>query len=217
MVIGEAIVGVDESGKGDFFGPLVVAGFLCERKAESDLFEIGVRDSKKITDKRILEIDARLTARFPHAVQVILPLEYNQMYARIKNLNTLLADVHAHVISKLCSKHIVSQVVVDQFGKSELVENALKSLGTKCTLHQQHRGEQVTQVAAASILARAEFIRQMEKLSAEVGKELLKGAAPQVDRLGVELVEMHGVDVLERVSKMHFKNYQRVVNPRLFA
>jgi len=211
------IIGVDESGKGDFFGPLVVAAFLAPDSCLNDLREMGVRDGKTLSDKRIIEIDERLRAIYIHAVEVVAPTQYNAEYDRIRNLNKLLAAKHALVVDRILLEHDADRAVIDRFGKTELVERALAVRGRDIDLDQRFRGEAVLQVAAASILARAAFIHAMSALSDQYGLNLPKGAAPQVDRAGREFVRLHGSEVLPAVAKLHFKNYHRVVNPSLFA
>ena len=212
-----SIIGVDESGKGDFFGPLVVAAFLAPDSRLNDLREMGVRDGKTLSDKRIIEIDERLRAIYVHAVEVVAPTRYNAEYDRIRNLNKLLAAKHALVVDRILSEHHADRAVIDQFGKTELVERALAAKGRDIDLDQRFRGEAILQVAAASILARAAFIRAMSALSDQYGLTLPKGAAPQVDQAGRKFVSLHGVENLPAVAKLHFKNYHRVVNPSLFA
>jgi len=222
LTISGCVIGVDESGKGDFFGPLVVAGFLA---AEADLVllkEWGVRDSKKLSDGRIIEIDERLRSRFAYEVVVVMPEEYNHRYKQIKNLNILLADCHTSaIIGAIAAGSKVNQkadlAVSDKFGKTERLDSALARQGCKLRVIQMVRGEAVTQVAAASIVARAEFIRRMESLSNEVGLDLPFGAAAHVDEAGRRLVAHHGPEILAKVAKCHFKNYQRAVAVDLFS
>ncbi len=211
------VAGVDESGKGDFFGPLVVAAFLADESRLDDLREMGVRDGKLIADKKTLQLDEQLRAGFPHAVLIISPADYNRRYSEIKNLNKLLAEGHAEVIDRLVSGHATDLVISDKFGKPELVADALAARGQKVKLKQMVRGERVMQVAGASIIARAVFIREMEKLSEKFGVTIPKGAAPQVDEAGRRIVAQYGVEVLPELAKLHFKNYGRVANPSLFT
>ncbi len=215
MTTAGLIIGIDESGKGDFFGPLVVAGLACAPSEEKQLAALGARDSKKIADKRLLTVDEELRAAFPHVIVVLSPEEYNVRYESIKNLNKLLADLHAEVIARLATESGAVRAISDKFGKTELIEQALEERQCTLPLKQLVRGEAIPQVAAASVLARAAFIREMQALSDTVGLPLPKGAAPQVDEAGRELVRRHGVEMLRRVAKLHFKNYHRVVNPRL--
>ncbi len=209
------VIGVDESGKGDFFGPLVIAAFLADDSDSALLKAIGVRDGKLISDKKILEIDKELRADYPHAVIVVDPEKYNRIYKEIKNLNKLLAEGHADAISEILLTSEAELAISDKFGKSELVENALAQRGQTISLEQLVRGESIVQVAAASILARARFMNEMHRLSDELGFDLPRGAAPKVDQAGRQLVKLHGPKILEKVGKVHFKNYHRIVNPRL--
>ncbi len=211
------IVGVDESGKGDFFGPLVIASFLAPDSDRDRLSEYGVRDGKKISNNRVLEIADYLSNLYPHEILVIPPAQYNKQYLRIKNLNKLLAAGHARVIVDLLKDNEADQVVVDQFGKTELIENEVKRTGMTVDVHQQFRGEDVFQVAAASILARAAFIRELDKLSEKYDLNLPKGAAPIVDEAGRAFVRKYGTDELANVAKIHFKNYKRATDLSLFS
>jgi len=209
------IIGVDESGKGDFFGPLVVAALLADDAQTTELTKIGARDSKKIANGRLLEIDTELRRIFPHAVVVISPEEYNDRYEQIRNLNKLLAAGHVRAIELVLLKSEAEIAISDKFGKTELIETAMRERGHTLPLQQLVRGEAIPQVAAASVLARAAFIRQMQELSRLIGVRLPLGAARQVDEAGRRVVATHGVGILRKIAKMHFKNYSRVVNPRL--
>ena len=210
------VIGVDESGKGDFFGPLVIAAFLADDNDSALLRAIGVRDGKQISDKKIIEIDRELRADYAHAVVVIEPAKYNKIYKEIKNLNKLLADGHADAMAQVLKKNDAELAISDKFGKSELVESALVRRKLSIELRQVVRGESIVQVAAASILARARFILEMQRLSDEFSFELPRGAAAHVDEAGRRIVALHGREVLERVGKTHFKNFHRIVNPTLF-
>jgi ribonuclease HIII len=210
------IIGVDESGKGDFFGPLVVAALLASDDAISALTSLGVRDSKLISDGKMLEIDAELRAAYPHAFFVLMPSEYNRRYAEIRNLNVLLAQGHAEVITALLAEHEADKAISDKFGKPEHIERALRDRRCPVALEQIVRGESIAQVAGASILARARFVREMTALSEQWGMKLQKGASSLVDRDGQEFVRRHGVAALKEVAKTHFKNYQRALKPSLF-
>jgi ribonuclease HIII len=211
------IIGVDESGKGDFFGPLVIAAFLASDDSLADLARLGVRDSKTISDRKLLDIDEHLRQNYPHAVVVLLPDEYNRQYQKIKNLNILLAQGHSEVIIQVADRHHADKAISDKFGKPELIERELHKRGSEINLEQIVRGEAIPQVAAASILARARFINEMELLSQQCGMTLPKGAGHQVDEAGKQLVRKSGVEALNHVAKTHFKNYQRVINPGLFS
>ncbi len=211
-----AIIGVDESGKGDFFGPLVVAALLAEDVDIPILRELGARDSKLVADKKLLSIDQELRSKFPHAILVLSPERYNSEYTQIKNLNRMLADCHAEVISRLAHEHKPDHAISDRFGKPELIENALARAGCSIPITQVVRGESIPQVAAASMLARAAFLREMATLSKTYEIELPLGAGPAVDAAGRKAVKQFGPEILRKIAKTHFKNYQRAITPSLF-
>jgi ribonuclease HIII len=203
-------IGTDESGKGDFFGPLVIAGFYLPDGQDDVIRALGVRDSKKMTDKRVLEVAETLKAGYPHALVVIGPEKYNELYAKMRNLNKLLAWGHARSIENILEKVDCRQVITDQFGDASLVKNALMKKGRTIELDQHPGAEEDPAVAAASVLARAEFLNRLRALSREIGMELPKGASQAVEEAGVRLVRKHGVDVLNKVAKTHFKTAARV-------
>jgi ribonuclease HIII len=215
VVAKRRVIGVDESGKGDFFGPLIVAAFLASDSDRQKLKNIGVRDGKLIADKKLLMIDEQLRSNFPHAVVVYSPEEYNQQYALIKNLNKLLAEGHARAIAAVLAKHKADLAISDKFGKPELVERALRERGVRIELQQFVRGEEILQVAAASILARAAFIREIAKLSALLKMDIPRGAGSIVDEAGKRLARRSAFGGFDKIAKTHFKNYRRIVNPSL--
>jgi len=209
------VIGVDESGKGDFFGPLVVGGILIPDSDIAEIREWGARDSKTLSDNRALELDSALRNRYPHVLAVLLPREYNAVYRTLRNLNVLLARQHAAVISDLATQHPADLAISDKFGKPELIERALREKGCAIEMRQIIRGESIPQVAAASIIARARFLREMSGLSERTGVELPKGAGGIVDQVGRQLVSRFGVEILDELAKTHFKNYGRSLKPSL--
>ncbi len=215
MLTDRLVIGIDESGKGDFFGPLVIAALLAPDSALAELEQMGVRDSKKISDNRIKAIAAELAPRFPNAVVVIAPKEYNDRYDKIRNLNKLLAWGHAEAIHQVEKNHPADLAISDKFGKIDYINGELRKRGCDINAVGFVKGERIIQVAAASILARAVFVNQMEKLSEKVGHTLPKGAGPPVDKAGREVVAALGVEVLGEIAKLHFKNYSRATNLRL--
>ncbi len=204
-------IGTDESGKGDYFGPLVIAGFYCPDDQVPLLRELGVRDSKAISDNRVREIAAALREGTIHSLVVIGPEKYNELYAKFRNLNKLLAWGHARVIENILSRVDCAQAITDQFGDERFVLNALMQKGRTIDLVQRPRGEEDIAVAAASVLARAEFIRRLEDLSGEWGVDLHKGAGPPVEAAAAAFLRRHGPDALPKVAKMHFKTTEKVL------
>ncbi|HWR83292.1 MAG TPA: ribonuclease HIII [Candidatus Deferrimicrobium sp.] len=215
MTLARRVIGVDESGKGDFFGPLVVAAFLSADSQVSELKKMGVRDGKLIAEKKLLALDEELRSQFVHAVVVTSPEEYNHRYAAIKNLNRLLAEEHVRAMVEILSHHRADLIISDKFGKAELVEKALRQRKIDVKLVQIVRGETVPQVAAASILARAAFIREIDRLSAAVGFDLPRGAGSIVDEAGRKLSCTRPIELFDRIAKTHFKNYRRIIVPTL--
>lgn len=195
-------IGVDESGKGDYFGPLVVAACFVgpEHMAELD----GVKDSKKLTDKQSLAIAAKIRATCPHSIIAIGPAKYNELYAKFANLNKLLAWGHARAIENVLELRPCSLVISDQFADPAGLKRQLFAKGKEVTLESRVRAEADIAVAAASILARAEFLRRLERLGDDFGIELPKGAG-NVIPTAKRFVEKYGREKLGEVAKLHFK------------
>lgn len=205
------IIGVDESGKGDFFGPLVIGGVIVSSESLPLIDRLGIRDSKKIADGKILGIAVEIRNNFPCNVVSISPTKYNQLYAKIKNLNKLLGWGHARVIENLLADHSVSAAISDKFGNDRFINDSLLENGRKIKMIQRVRGESHPAVAAASILARAEFITALQQLEKKFGARLPKGASGLVDQAGRDLIVSRGEDILGQVAKLHFKNYQKIL------
>lgn len=198
-------IGIDESGKGDFFGPLCVAGVQAEGAAIAKLKQLGVKDSKNLSDSSIIKIGNKIRAEFVHHVVKINPAKYNELYAQFKNLNHLLAWGHATTIEQLVARTQCTQVIVDQFADERVVLRALKRKKMEINLTQRHRAEEDLVVAAASILARQTFIESLAQLSEKYKMELPKGASAKTIQAGKKLVQEYGSEVLEQTAKMHFK------------
>ena len=204
-------IGIDESGKGDYFGPLVIAGVRVTPELESDLRLLGVRDSKRISDGRIFEMapDIRIVCR--HSIVAIGPQKYNELYSRIRNLNRLLAWGHARALENLLEEGPCPLAISDQFGDERFILNALLQKGKAIQLIQRPKAEEDLAVAAASILARAEFLARLQRLSQDIGVTLPKGASQAVETAARVVVNKHGQDGLAKVAKLHFKTTQAVL------
>jgi ribonuclease HIII len=203
--------GTDESGKGDYFGPLVVAGVYLDIKTTPQLEAYKVRDSKKISDRVILGLDYKIRSSCIYSVVVIGPEKYNLLYSKMKNLNRILAWGHARVIENILLKEECSKVISDQFGDEKLIQQALMEKGKKIMLIQMPKAENDLAVASASIVARAEFLRRMEALSKECGIALPKGASPLVEETARKIVSQLGQEELGKFVKLHFKNTRNVL------
>ncbi len=202
----EPLVGCDETGKGDYFGPLVVAAVRMEPAQASGLGEWNIAESKLISDERALRLAAFLRERVAHTIERLDPPEYNRTYPRYKGLNPMLADLHAKAIAKLARSG--DRVLVDQFANARVMQAATRGLDIR--LEQAHRAEANPVVAAASVLARAEFLLGLRELSEQVGIALHKGAGAPVDMVGLALARERGADALGQFAKLHFKNTQKI-------
>jgi ribonuclease HIII len=208
-------LGIDESGKGDFFGPLVIAGVYVEGDLPRRLLELGVKDSKLITsDKKALEMadaikDLITLDRFN--VITISPEKYNALYLKFRNLNSLLAWGHATVIENLLTRWpTCPRALSDKFAHESLIQRALKEHGKKIVLEQKTKAESDIAVAAASIMARAGFLTRLKFLGDKLGVTLPKGASAQVKAVAREIFKKHGPEVLKSVCKFHFKTFNEV-------
>jgi len=205
--------GIDETGKGDYFGPLVVVAAAVERSRVELLRELGVADSKKLTDQRAKKLAMEIRTFCPFRKVVIHPERYNSLYARIGNLNQLLAWGHARALEDLLEiAPGCTYALSDQFARNRaVVERKLMTAARAIHFDQRTRAEEDPAVAAASILARAEFVWQMEKLERTAGQRLPKGAGPPVLSAAKELVSREGAEALQKYAKMHFKTTDQVL------
>ena len=203
-------IGVDESGKGDFFGPLVIAGVLTDEKNAKYFTELGMKDSKKLSDKKILYFAEEIKKNAPHSVIAISNGRYNELYSNIKNLNKLLAWGHARAIENILEKNTCEYALSDKFGDESLIKNALMKNGRSIKLEQMVRAESDIAVAAASILARATFVQKMETMENSYGIKFPKGCSGLVKTAAAEFISKYGKDRLKEVCKTHFKTYNEV-------
>jgi ribonuclease HIII len=211
-------IGVDESGKGDFFGPLCIAGVYVNESVIKAWADLGVRDSKNISsDKKISELAEKIR-KTPGCVTTVVPVgneAYNRLYAKMKSVNAMLAWGHARVIENLLGqRHRMNpppvKAISDQFAASKsVIEKALMAQGRELQLVQRHKAEEDIAVAAASILARDEFVKGLAKLAKQFQAELPKGAGANVDAAAKKFVEERGAGELAKISKLHFRTALR--------
>jgi ribonuclease HIII len=204
-------IGTDESGKGDYFGPVVIAGVFMPDGQEAVLKEFGVKDSKRTSDNRARELAEVIKRGYAHSVVSIGPERYNELYSRLSNLNRILAWGHSRVIENILEKVDCRLAITDQFGDKAFVLNALMKKGKRIELIQRPKAEEDMAVAAASLLARAEFLKRLHFLSQDVGFDLPKGASALVEEAGLQLVKLHGPQILDKVAKTHFKTTTRIL------
>jgi ribonuclease HIII len=219
--LGQQWIGTDESGKGDYYGPLVGAAVLVDEQTATLLEELGVKDSKKLSDSRVHKLAAQIrqVCGKRATVVVIPPERYNALYeqfrAESKNLNTLLAWVHTRALEDILSEFPQKRitVLVDKFADESYIQSKLLEKGrqTDLNLVQLPKAEANIAVAAASVLARAQFLRWLERLSRQHGVDLPKGASdPRIVQVGKQIVARSGEDGLAKVAKLHFRTTKKI-------
>ena len=211
----EPHAGLDESGKGDFFGPVIAATVIADKPAIDAWMKAGVRDSKTIADTQILKLDKLIRETQGVVVETCycgMP-KYNQLMGRTgANLNSLLAWQHATALCAALDKKWVPRGLLDQFSKQPLVQRELKKkLKSDFALDMRTKAEEDPVVAAASVVARAEFVRVMRSLSQKFGEPLLKGASAGVKEQGRKIIEKFGARSLGDFAKLHFRTAYEVV------
>jgi ribonuclease HIII len=208
--------GIDESGKGDFFGPLVIAGVYVDGEVARALRDAGVQDSKNIgSDKRIRDLATAIRhTRTPQTVIVIGPDRYNALFKKIGNLNRLLAWGHARAIENLCElRPDCPRALSDKFADVRVLERSLMEKGKAIQLEQRTKAESDYAVAAASILAREKFIDWLQNTGQDLGVTLPRGASAQVKEAARKLVATKGPEILGEIAKTHFKTAGEVLGP----
>ena len=212
--------GIDESGKGDFFGPLVIAGVFTDRAVAQTFLQNGIQDSKRIgSDTRIraLAKTIRKTPGVVFDVVLIGPERYNDLYEKFANLNRLLGWGHARVIENLLAKRPdCPRALSDKFADAQVIEKALLQHGQQIKLEQRTKAESDLAVAAASIMAREAFIDWLERTDKRVGLQLPRGVSAPVKEAARQIVEREGPEALRRYAKTHFRTAHEVA-PDHFA
>jgi ribonuclease HIII len=204
-------IGVDEAGKGDYFGPLCIAGVMADESTFPILMKLGVRDSKTLSDAQVKKMAKAIVLSVPNYIIKLRPHKYNELYASFNNLNSLLAWGHATVIEHLAHHTKASVAIIDKFAHEKVVERALKKKDTSIKLEQRVRGEADIVVAAASIVARWAFLEGLEETGKPLNVCLPKGAARHVVETAKKLVQEHGREVLGEIAKVHFKITNEII------
>jgi ribonuclease HIII len=201
--------GVDESGKGDFFGPLVIAGVYVDLAIARKLLDAGVQDSKRIaSDTRIRALAQTIRKSTIGLNETVLigPERYNELYEKFGNLNSLLGWGHARVIENLLAKKPdCPRSLSDQFADARVIERSLLRHGRKIDIQQRPKAESDIAVAAASILAREAFIDWLERRGKALGLRLERGVSASVKETAKKLVETNGAHILRELAKVHFR------------
>ncbi|MEP7077778.1 MAG: ribonuclease HIII [Chthoniobacterales bacterium] len=216
----ESHFGIDESGKGDFFGPLVIAGVYVDRGIARKFLDANIQDSKRIgSDARIRKLAD--TIRKTHGAisdaVAIGPAKYNELYEKFGNLNSLLGWGHARVIENLLARRPdCPRALSDKFADARVIERSLLQKGQGIRLEQRTKAESDLAVAAASILAREIFIDWLEKRSKQLGVRLGRGVSGPIKEIAKELVTTHGPSILREIAKVHFRTAHEIA-PQAYA
>ncbi len=206
-------IGSDEVGTGDYFGPIVVTASFVSKENIPFLEELGVRDSKKLTDEKILEVVPKLIKVIPYESIILSNKEYNEKYSHNINMNKIKAIMHNKVLSKVKSKNFnYDYIVVDQFAQPYVYFNYLKeSTNVVRNITFITKAEdKCLSVACSSIISRYIFLKEFDKLSKNLNLLLLKGASDKVDEIGVKIVNKYGFDKLNEIAKLNFKNTEKI-------
>lgn len=205
-------IGSDEVGTGDYFGPIVVTASFVDIKNKGMLYELGVRDSKKITDEKIIQIAPTLIKEIPHVTYILKPTDYNRI--GITNMNKVKAILHNKVLVSLTKKdrYNYDKIVMDQFVFPKKYFEHISSSVEKVTniTFSTHAEDKCLSVAVSSIISRYIFLGEMKKLNQELGMNIPKGAGTSVDSVGADIVKKFGFDKLQEIAKMNFKNTDKI-------
>ncbi len=207
-------IGSDEVGTGDYFGPIVVTASYVDIKDKFMLEELGIKDSKKLTDDKILSIAPTLIKKIPHVTYILTASDYNKN--GITNMNKVKAILHNKVLYSLINKdnYDYKKIVIDQFCLVNKYFEHIEKAKNKVTdiTFTTHAEDKCLSVAVSSIISRYRFLKEMDKLSDELHISLLKGAGENVDKLGAEIVNKYGFDKLNDIAKLNFKNTEKIKN-----
>lgn len=206
-------IGSDEVGTGDYFGPIVVTGAYVKKEDIPFLEELGVKDSKKMTDEKILEVVPKFIKRISYQSIILSNHDYNKYYNNNINMNKIKAILHNKVLAKMKEQtNEYDYIVVDEFAKPFVYFNYLKEVSNvvKNITFMTKAEDKVLSVACASLISRYIFIKEFDKLSKTLNKNLLKGASNQVDIQGLEIVKQYGFDKLKECAKLNFKNTEKI-------
>lgn len=205
-------IGSDEVGTGDYFGPIVVTAAYVTKENIPFLEELGVKDSKKMDDNKILEIVPQIIKKIPYSSMILTNKEYNLKYTLDTNMNKIKAILHNKVLCELSSKYKSDYIIVDEFAKPYVYYSYLKESSKVCrNITFMTKGETKSlAVACASLISRYIFINEFDKLGESVDTFLPKGASDKVDLVGASIVKKYGFDKLKEIAKLNFKNTDKI-------
>ena len=208
-------IGSDEVGTGDYFGPIVVTASYVSKDNIDFLLDLGVKDSKKMTDEQILKIVPQIIKKIPYQTFILKNEEYNSYKMKNMNMNQMKAVLHNKVLYEIKSKgYTYDYIVVDQFEPPKSYFSHIYKSTKKVTdiFFLTKAEDQCLSVACSSMISRYIFLKEMDKLSQELGMILPKGANPMVDEAGALIVKKYGKDKLNEIAKLNFKNTEKILS-----
>lgn len=206
-------IGSDEVGTGDYFGPIVVTASYVNKENIPFLTELGVKDSKKLSDEQILKIVPKIIKKIPYKTILLSNKEYNEKYGKNMNMNKIKAILHNKVLTEIANNNTYDYIVVDQFEPEQSYYNHLSEVPNplKGITFITKAEDKCLSVATSSLISRYIFIKEIDKLGDKYGIFLPKGANYYVEDIGIKLVEKYGIDVLKNVAKLNFSNTDRIL------
>ena len=208
-----ASVGSDEVGTGDYYGPIVVTASFVSKDNIPFLNELGVRDSKKLSDEQILKIVPKIIKKIPYKTIMLSNKEYNDNYGKDMNMNKIKAVLHNKVLTEMVKDNEYDYIVVDQFEPESSYYKHLSEVPSplKGITFITKAEDKCLSVACSSLISRYIFVKEIDKLGDKYGIFLPKGANYYVEDVGIKLVEKYGVNVLKEVAKLNFSNTDRIL------
>ncbi len=208
-IFNASTIGSDEVGTGDYFGPIVVTAAFVKKEDIAYLKELGVTDSKKLDDEKILKIVPEIIKKIPYTTFILNNKQFNEMNM---NMNKVKAVLHNKVLTDLTSKYKSDYVVVDQFVAPKYYFAYLKEVPNvyKNITFMTKAEVKCLSVACASLISRFVFLKEYDKLNKELGITLMKGASSLVDEQGKEIVKKYGIEKLNEIAKLNFKNTEKI-------
>ena len=207
-------VGSDEVGTGDFYGPIVVTSTYVSKENIGFLSDLGVKDSKVVTDEKIIKIAPQIMKRIPHCTYILTNEMYNKVYSESYNMNRIKAVLHNKVLFDLMAKeeYPYDKIVVDQFVYPKKYYEHIREEKNKVShiTFETKAESRYMSVAASSIISRYIFLQEMDKLSKQYNINIPLGAGDQADIVGKELLKQYGKDIFSKIAKLNFKNIQKI-------
>ena len=206
-------VGSDEVGTGDYYGPIVVTASYVNKDDIPFLTELGVKDSKKLSDEQILKIVPKIIKKIKYKTIMLSNKEYNKNYGKDMNVNKIKAVLHNKVLTEMVKDNEYDYIVVDQFEPESSYYKHLSEVPSplKGITFITKAEDKCLSVACSSLISRYIFVKEIDKLGDKYGIFLPKGANYYVEDVGIKLVEKYGVNVLKEVAKLNFSNTDRIL------